>query len=96
MIAVRDEVLKKHPNTIAQILEIINIKTQSFKEIEGIDAVLAQKYHQKIEDIQEWLSITEWSQSALSKEMLNKIQNQLFDLKIIDKKGTFAKIVKAL
>ena len=96
VIAVRDEVLKKHPNTIAQILEIINIKTQSFKEIEGIDAVLANKYHQKIEDIQEWLSITEWSQSALSKEMLNKIQNQLFDLKIIDKKGTFAKIVKAL
>jgi len=96
VIAVRDEVLKKHPNTIAQILEIINIKTQSFKEIEGIDAVLAEKYHQKIEDIQEWLSITEWSQSALSKEMLNKIQNQLFDLKIIDKKGTFAKIVKAL
>ena len=96
VIADRDEVLKKHPNTIAQILEIINIKTQSFKEIEGIDAVLANKYHQKIEDIQEWLSITEWSQSALSKEMLNKIQNQLFDLKIIDKKGTFAKIVKAL
>ena len=81
---------------VAQDVEIINIKTQSFKEIEGIDAVLAEKYHQKIEDIQEWLSITEWSQSALSKEMLNKIQNQLFDLKIIDKKGTFAKIVKAL
>lgn len=96
VIAVRDEVLKKHPNTIAQILEIINIKTQSFKEIEGIDAILAEKYHQKLEDIQEWLSITEWSQSELSNEMLNKIQNQLFDLKIIDKKGTFAKIVKAL
>ena len=96
VIAVRDEVLKKHPNAIAQILEIINIKTQSFKEIEGIDAILAAKYHQKIEDILEWLSITEWSQSELSNEMLNKIQNQLFDLKIIDKKGTFAKIVKAL
>ncbi|GEC80022.1 substrate-binding domain-containing protein [Flavobacterium aquatile] len=96
VIAVREEVLKKHLNTIAQILEIINIKTQSFKEIEGIDSILAEKYHQKIEDIQEWLSITEWSQSELSNEMLNKIQNQLFDLKIIDKKGTFAKIVKAL
>ena len=96
VIAVRDEVSKKHPNTIAQILEIINIKTQSFKEIEGIDSILAKKYHQKIEDIQEWLSITEWSQSELSNKMLNKIQNQLFDLKIIDKKGTFAKIVKAL
>ncbi|MBY0486739.1 MAG: ABC transporter substrate-binding protein, partial [Flavobacteriaceae bacterium] len=68
VIAVRDEVLKKHPNTIAQILEIINIKTENFKEIASIDAVLSQKYHQKIEDIQEWLSITEWSQSQLPKE----------------------------
>ena len=96
VIAVRDEVLKKHPNTIAQILEIINIKTQEFKEIPSIDRTLATKYHQQIEDIQEWLRLTEWSQKPLSEEMLNKIQNQLFDLKIIEKKGTFAEIVKAL
>ena len=96
VIAVRDEVLKKHPNTIAQILEIINIKTQEFKEIPSIDRTLATKYHQQIEDIQEWLRLTEWSQKPLSEEMLNKIQNQLFDLKIIEKKGTFAAIVKAV
>ena len=88
--------LKKHPNAIGQILEIINIKTQEFKEIPSIDRTLATKYHQQIEDIQEWLRLTEWSQKPLSEEMLNKIQNQLFDLKIIDKKGTFAEIVKAL
>jgi ABC-type nitrate/sulfonate/bicarbonate transport system substrate-binding protein len=93
VIAVREEILKKHPNTIAQILEIINMTTQDFKEIPSIDRTLSEKYHQKIEDIQEWLSITEWSQSQLSKEMLNKIQNQLFELKIIEKKGTFAEIV---
>jgi ABC-type nitrate/sulfonate/bicarbonate transport system substrate-binding protein len=96
VIAVRDEVLKKHPNTIAQIVEIINSSTQEFKEIPSIDRTLATKYHQKIEDIQEWLSLTEWSQKPLSENMLNKIQNQLFDLKIIDKKGTFADIVKAI
>ncbi|MEC4005109.1 substrate-binding domain-containing protein [Flavobacterium sp. SUN052] len=96
VIAVRDEVLKKHPNTIAQILEIINIKTQNFKEIENIDSILAEAYHQKTEDIQEWLSLTEWSNKPLTKEMLNKIQNQLFNLKIIEKKGTFAEIVKAV
>ena len=96
VIAVRDEILKKHPNTIAQILEIINITTQEFKEIPSIDRTLATKYHQKIEDIQEWLSLTEWSQKPLSENVLNKIQNQLFELKIIDKKGTFAEIVKAL
>jgi len=96
VIAVREEILKKHPNTIAQILEIINITTQEFKEIPSIDRTLATKYHQKIEDIQEWLRLTEWSQKPLSEKMLNKIQNQLFDLKIIEKKGTFAELVKAI
>ena len=96
VIAVRDEVLKNHPNTIAQILEIINLTTQDFKEIPSIDRTLAEKYNLKIEDIQQWLSITEWSQSHLSAEMLNKIQNQLFELKIIEKKGTFAEIIKTI
>jgi ABC-type nitrate/sulfonate/bicarbonate transport system substrate-binding protein len=96
VIAVREEILKKHPNAIAQILEIINITTQEFKDIPSIDRTLATKYHQKIEDIQEWLRLTEWSQKPLSEKMLNKIQNQLFDLKIIEKKGTFAKLVKAI
>ncbi|MCZ8197600.1 MAG: substrate-binding domain-containing protein [Flavobacterium sp.] len=96
VIAVREEILKKHPNTIAQILEIINLTTQEFKEIPSIDKTLASKYHQKTEDIQEWLRLTEWSQKPLTENMLNKIQNQLFELKIIDKIGTFASIVKAV
>jgi ABC-type nitrate/sulfonate/bicarbonate transport system substrate-binding protein len=96
VIAVKNEVLEKQPNTIAQILEIINLTTQEFKMIPSIDKTLASKYNQKLEDIQEWLSITHWSQKNLEVETLNKIQNQLFDLKIIDKKGTFAEIVKAL
>jgi ABC-type nitrate/sulfonate/bicarbonate transport system substrate-binding protein len=96
VIAVRDEILKKHPNTIAQILEVINLTTQEFKDIPSIDKTLASKYHQKIDDINEWLSLTEWSQKPLSENVLNKIQNQLFDLKIIEKKGTFAEIVKTV
>ena len=96
VIAVRNEVLEKHPNTIAQILEIINMTTEEFKMIPSIDRTLASKYNQKLEDIQEWLSLTQWSQKNLDEKVLNKIQNQLFDLNIIDKKGTFVKMVKAL
>ncbi len=96
VIAVRDEVLKNDPTTIAQILEVINLTTQEFKDIPNIDITLASKYHQKIEDIREWLSLTQWSQNQLTTGMLNKIQNQLFDLKIIEKKGTFAEIIKAI
>jgi len=96
VIAVRNEVLEKHPQTINRILEIINATTSEFKEIPSIDRTLASKFDQKIEDINEWLSLTKWSQKPLSEKVLNKIQNQLFDLKIVDKKGTFAEIVKAV
>jgi hypothetical protein len=41
---------------------VIN-KTESFKDIPNIDKMLATKFNQKIEDIQEWLSLTEWSQN---------------------------------
>ena len=96
VIAVRDEIIENHPETIHKILEIINHQTRIFKEISNIDETLATKFHQKKEDIQEWLSLTEWSQKPLSEEMLNNVQNQLLQLKIIDKIGTFASLVKAM
>ncbi|MDI5951057.1 substrate-binding domain-containing protein [Flavobacterium yafengii] len=96
VIAVREEVLEKNPAVISKILAIINQTTLEFKDIPSIDKTLASNYHQKIEDIQEWLSLTQWSQKPLAAEMLNKVQNQLFQLKIIDKKGTFEDIVKTV
>lgn len=96
VIAVKNEILEKQPEIIQRILKIINIKTTEFKTIPNIDRTLATKYHQKLEDIQEWLSLTCWSQQPLTNDMLNKVQNQLFELKIIDKIGTFDEIVKAI
>lgn len=96
VIAVRDEILEKNPAIITTILEIINTATLKFKKIPNIDTVIALQFNQKLDDIQKWLSITEWSQKPLSEIMLNKIQNQLFELKIIDKKATFDTLVKAI
>jgi len=96
VIAVRNEFLESNRQTIALLLEIINNTTIEFKEIPSIDRTLATKYNQKLEDIQTWLSLTKWAQKPLEEKVLNKIQNQLFDLKIIEKKGTFAEIVKAV
>ena len=96
VIAVRDEVLEGDTEAIHKILEIINNMTRNFKTIPNIDETLASKFNQKKEDIQEWLSLTEWSQKPLSEEMLNNVQNQLLQLKIIDKIGTFASLVKAI
>jgi ABC-type nitrate/sulfonate/bicarbonate transport system substrate-binding protein len=96
VIAVRNIILEKHPEIIKTILEVINKKTETFKDIPNIDTILATKFNQKTEDIEEWLSLTEWSQKSLDKKMLNKVQNQLLQLKIIDKKGTFDEVVKAI
>lgn len=92
VIVATDEIIKKEPELIANILKIINAKTTIFKEIPNITATLATRFNQKTEDITTWLSKTEWSQKTVDKEMLNKVQNQLFELAIIDKKGTFAEI----
>ncbi len=94
VIAVREEILEKQPKIIDKILEIINTTTSEFKEIPSIDKTISSRYHLKIKDVQEWLTLTEWSQEQLSEKVLNKVQNQLFELNIIDKKVTFETIVK--
>ncbi|MBC5841842.1 ABC transporter substrate-binding protein [Flavobacterium sp. F-380] len=96
VIAVRDETLDQYPEVITIILETINKQTKSFKNIRNIDETLAKKYNQKITDIQEWLELTTWSENPMSKNLLNNVQNQLFQLKIIDKIGTFEEIVKTI
>ena len=92
VIAVRNEILEKYPEIVTEILEIINSKTSNFKEIPNIKSILANKYHQKLEDIQEWLSLTKWSRKQLSEEEFNSIQDQLIALKIISKKIFFSEI----
>ncbi|WP_276380011.1 substrate-binding domain-containing protein [Flavobacterium sp. H4147] len=96
VIAVRDEFLKKNPKIIEKILEIINKTTVDFAEIPNIDKTLADLFNQKAADIREWLKLTQWSQKHLTEKAFIKIQNQLFDLGIIDKKSTFVETVKAL
>lgn len=96
VIVVRDEFLKKNPKVIEKVLEVINKTTQDFAQIPNIDKTLAELFNQKAEDIREWLKLTQWSQKHLNEKAFIKIQNQLFDLGIIDKKSTFVETVKAL
>ena len=96
VIAVREDVLQENPDEIKKLLISINKQTKVFKSIPNIDAILASKFQQKIEDIQQWLHLTEWSQNNLSEEMIETIQNQLLELQIIDKKNTYKNLVEVL
>lgn len=85
VIAVRNELLANEKESIERILKVINKTTQTFKTVSHLDQTLASIYNQKIEDIQEWLKLTTWSQKLLDENQFNQIQNQLFQFKILIK-----------
>lgn len=95
VIAVRNEFLEKNASSIELILEIINNTTIEFKSIPSIDRTLASRYNQKLEDIQEWLKLTRWSQKKLDKTTFEKVQNQLHQLNLIENKMPYEIAVKS-
>ena len=96
VIAVRTEFLENNKNDVKTILDIINNTTQDFKEIPSIDKTISNRYEQKIEDVQEWLSLTEWSQNTIDKKTIENVQNQLLALNIIPEKWEYNDLVTEL
>lgn len=95
VIAVRNEILENHPEEIKAILNIINTKTATFKQIENIEVILSNRYQQKLEDVQKWLSITEWeSEKAISKAVIDDVQNKMKTFNVIDSKADAGKFIK--
>ncbi|WP_029036079.1 substrate-binding domain-containing protein [Salinimicrobium xinjiangense] len=83
VIAVRKEFMAKEPATILTMLKTLNHLTKKFKSIPKIEVALARKYDQKVEDIEQWLKITQWSQKQISVLEIRKVQEQLFELGLI-------------
>ena len=80
-----NDFLKENEGVLNHILEVINMYTAEFKQIPRIDSTLANRYNQKLEDIQEWLQLTEWSQKQLPESTLIKVQHTLKELTLIEK-----------
>lgn len=92
VIAVRDELIENDEEIIKTILDIINTTTADFKQIPMIDHMIANRYDQRLEDVQEWLSLTEWSQELIDKETIENVQNKLFSLSIIPEKWKYEQL----
>ncbi len=86
VVAAHDEVIENNGGALKNVLDIINRVTIDFKNIPSIDRTLAHRYEQKLEDIQKWLAMTTWSQEQISEEEIMRVQDRLFDLKMIEKK----------
>lgn len=83
VIAVREDFIKNHGEELQTILNIINATTSEFKHIPSIDRMIANRYEQKIEDVRDWLAITEWSQELIDEPTIMNVQMQLKALDII-------------
>ncbi|WP_298485993.1 substrate-binding domain-containing protein [uncultured Maribacter sp.] len=86
VIAGNIQFLDTHKSLVTHILEVINTYTSEFKSIPSIDRTLSNKYEQKLEDIQEWLRITSWSQEQLENATVIKVQESLKTLNLIQNK----------
>ncbi|WP_369049241.1 substrate-binding domain-containing protein [Tenacibaculum sp. UWU-22] len=95
VVAVTNKALQKNYTEIKNILNIINNCTQDFKKINDIDEILANRYDQKIEDIQKWLSITHWSDGKpITKNLIGRIQNKMVSLGVINKREKSSELIK--
>jgi len=96
VIAVRENFIKSNKKDLKTILDIINNTTADFKDIPSIDKSIANRYEQQIEDVREWLNITEWSQELIDEKTVMNVQKELFALNIIPEIVDYNKLTQKL
>ncbi len=100
VIAVRDEVLENDSQAIKAIIKVINTQLKKFEvpyAIDNLDALLATRYEQQLEDIKEWLSITKWNRKkSISKKLINSIQNKLVKFNVISEEVNVKMLLKKI
>ncbi|OBQ52535.1 ABC transporter substrate-binding protein [Tamlana sp. s12] len=85
VVAAREDFIENNSEELKTILDIINNTTADFKAIPSIDKTIANRYNLQLEDVQDWLNLTEWSQELIDEQTLNEIQEQLHKLGVISK-----------
>lgn len=86
VIAVRNDIIENEAASVKLILEVINSITENFKTLPNIAEIISKRYGQKIEDVREWLSLTEWTDQQLTSKELKNIQQKLLELDLIENK----------
>jgi hypothetical protein len=95
VVAVRNEILEKNFNEVKKVLDIINNCTTDFKNLKNIDETLACRYEQQLEDIQKWLSITEWNHGEpITKNLITSIQNKMIGFNVIEEKKDSGELIR--
>ena len=93
MIASRNQFLKNNRKVIDSLLNIINSITCCIKNLDNIDQTLSKYYDLNIEDVNNWMKSTTWSQKKPTEKEIIEIQNKLMVSEIISKIAPYPSLV---
>ncbi|MBZ9651184.1 substrate-binding domain-containing protein [Psychroflexus montanilacus] len=95
VIVTTEKFLKKNSKLVPLLLEPLNKKSNSLKSMEHIEEMISKRYDLKIEDVKEWLKITEWSQQQLSENDVHLTQKRLQSLSLVETEKTYTEFIFA-
>lgn len=77
VVVTRDDYYNKHHKKIDELLNILNNQTSDLKENQNITVTLSKQYDLNTEDVKEWLSKTEWSDSRIKPQTIEHLKLKL-------------------
>lgn len=85
VMAVRNDVLEKHPTAIQEIQEIITTFCYKFKQNSSQSIyALAHNFDLSLDDAKEWFNLTEWNyETILDKKEVEKVKATLARLQLV-------------
>lgn len=93
VIAVRNDVLLCNFDKVKTLLETINASCEAFMKNKNAVSMVAKRYDLKEEDVKLWFAETEWTcHSELDIKHIEKVQDRLIELKIINRKASFPEL----
>lgn len=93
MIASSNQFLKNNRKVVELLLNTINSISCQIKNLDNIDQTLSKYYNLNIEDVNNWLKLTTWSQKKPTEKEIIEIQNKLMVSKIISKVAPYPSLV---
>lgn len=94
MIAATDEVLERAPDAVIQMLQTIHESCKNFMQTNGMIPLVAERYDQKLKDVERWYHSTEWATHGwVSNKMLRSVVHNLKIAEIIGEEDLIPDLV---
>ncbi len=93
VLVAKNDLITHEPHLLELILQKINLITEEFKDIPSIEKTIAGYYDLAIDDVEDWIETTEWSQEKLSSSDFNLVEDYLLKLNLIPQKSNYQNMV---